>query len=118
MAEEPESIKPSHIAAAQLKVAIAERRGEKVPAWVSELAARDLTAEPAGVGFVPLPTGDAWQDQPDAAQNNIRALRQAYEEDLNKAEALARSITDPDQQARALAAVAEAVATTAARRVP
>jgi hypothetical protein len=36
-------VKNSHIAAAKLKVAIAEKTGERVPDWIRELAARDLT---------------------------------------------------------------------------
>jgi hypothetical protein len=37
------TIKPSHIAAAKLKVAMAARRGEQVEDWISKLAARKLT---------------------------------------------------------------------------
>jgi WD40 repeat protein len=49
MSSEPMTIKPSHIAAAKLKVAIADRRGEEVPGWVRKLAQRKLTdAAPGG----------------------------------------------------------------------
>ena len=43
MSGKPEVIKPSHIAAAKLKVAIADRKGEEVPAWVRELASHRLS---------------------------------------------------------------------------
>lgn len=36
------TIRPSHIAAARLKVAIAKRKGETVPAWIRELADLDI----------------------------------------------------------------------------
>ena len=37
------TIKPSHIAAAKLKVATAAKTGESVPDWIRELATRSLT---------------------------------------------------------------------------
>ena len=43
MNDGPTAIKPSHIAAAKLKVAIADREGNKLPNWIVELAARNLT---------------------------------------------------------------------------
>src|SRR5215831_7301219 len=43
MSNGPNAIKPSHVAAARLKVAIAARKGEKVPGWILELASRDLS---------------------------------------------------------------------------
>ena len=48
MNDRPDVIKPSHIAAARLKVAIAERKGEKVADWIRELASRDLTGTAVG----------------------------------------------------------------------
>src|ERR1019366_5295094 len=41
-------IRPSHIAAARLKVAIADRKSEKVPDWIRELASRDLSGSAVG----------------------------------------------------------------------
>ena len=35
-------LRPSHVAAARLKVRVAERMGTAVPAWISELAAQPL----------------------------------------------------------------------------
>jgi tetratricopeptide (TPR) repeat protein len=43
MSNKPNAIKPSHIAAAKLKVAIADRKGEEVPAWIRDLASRDIS---------------------------------------------------------------------------
>jgi ribonuclease III len=40
-------VKPSHIAAAKLKVALADRKGEKVAAWIRELASRDISSSTA-----------------------------------------------------------------------
>jgi CBS domain-containing protein len=42
MTEGTSSVKPSQVAAARLKVAIADRQGEAVPQWLRELASRDL----------------------------------------------------------------------------
>lgn len=65
-------IKNSHIAAAKLKVAIAEKTGETVPQWIRNLAAHDLTdttpltaqdesaARPAQSPPPPLPSGSIW----------------------------------------------------------
>ena len=41
-------IKRSHIAAAKLKVAIADRKGEPVPDWIRELASRSLSESTVG----------------------------------------------------------------------
>jgi tetratricopeptide (TPR) repeat protein len=48
MSNESDAIKPSHIAAAKLKLAIATRKGEEVPAWIRELASRSLSDSMAG----------------------------------------------------------------------
>jgi hypothetical protein len=50
MSNRSDEIKPSHIAAARLKVAIAKRRGEKVPAWIRELADLDIPSSLARHG--------------------------------------------------------------------
>jgi hypothetical protein len=42
MSDRPSTMKPSQIAAAKLKVAIADRKGEAVPSWIRELAAREI----------------------------------------------------------------------------
>lgn len=42
MSDKSDRIRPSHIAAAKLKMAIAERKGEKVSPWIRELASRDI----------------------------------------------------------------------------
>lgn len=44
MNDGPNVIKPSQIAAAKLKVAIADRKGEKIPPWIRELASRDISS--------------------------------------------------------------------------
>lgn len=43
MTDQSNVIKPSNVAAAKLKVAIADRKGEEVPAWIRDLASRNLS---------------------------------------------------------------------------
>jgi hypothetical protein len=49
MSDESNTIKPSHIAAAKLKVAIADRKGEQVADWIRELASRGVHSGVFGV---------------------------------------------------------------------
>jgi hypothetical protein len=72
MSDESSGIKPSQIAAAQLKVAIAERTGAEVPDWIRELASRrlgdaspqpghvmgDIGSAPMGLSLPRLPIPD------------------------------------------------------------
>ena len=57
-AMEANEIKPSHIAAARLKMAIAEREGKTVPEWISDLAGRDLADPNKPVDQNPGSSGD------------------------------------------------------------
>jgi ribonuclease III len=64
-------IKPSHIAAAKLKVAIADRKGEKVADWIRNLAARNLSGSTVlddqgddGADSVPAPSPQPQADLP------------------------------------------------------
>jgi DNA-binding transcriptional MerR regulator len=55
MSDKSSEAKPSQIAAAQLKVAIADRTGVEIPNWIRELASRNLGSSP---GFIPRASGD------------------------------------------------------------
>ncbi len=68
------TVKPSHIAAARLKVAIAAKRGESVPDWIRTLAARELS------GPVPAAEGPTQAEQPVSA-----AASEATQLSTNKA---------------------------------
>src|SRR6266567_2014417 len=63
------TVKPSHIAAARLKVAIAAKRGESVPDWIRTLAARELSRP------VPAAEGPTQAEQPvSAATSEVTQL--------------------------------------------
>src|SRR2546421_12562144 len=63
------AIKPSHIAAAKLKVAIANKTGRNVPEWIRQLAERDLT-----VRMPPRQSGDSAPDRslPESSASTVR----------------------------------------------
>ena len=74
MSNEANEIKPSHVAAARLKMAIAKREGRVVAPWIRELAARDL-AKPA----IPRDQDDRSTGHPGASKARQTHLAQEHE---------------------------------------
>jgi hypothetical protein len=74
MSNESDVVKPSHIAAARLKVAIADRKGENVAAWIRELASRDMPsskARPRQDGSSAVSAASSPPQPPDVPRSNI-----------------------------------------------
>jgi SOS-response transcriptional repressor LexA/DNA-binding CsgD family transcriptional regulator len=83
-------IKPSHIAAARLKVAIANKTGKDVPTWIRQLADQDLTAAtssrapsdpltdqdaPVSSAFKPIEGAGASQPASNKPDSDVRSVK-------------------------------------------